>query len=161
MSVAQMTQSYVRWMIRRDLDSVLAIENEAFGRHAWTQEEFLIALRQRNCIGMVAERNEEVVGYMVYELHKTSLELLNFAVRGRSQRLGVGTSMIEKLKAKLCYQRRDSIVLELRERNLEGQLFFRKAGFICTSILHGWYADDEESTAYQMQHSIDGGCIGV
>jgi ribosomal-protein-alanine N-acetyltransferase len=152
MSVIQMTQRYVRWMIRRDLDSVMAIEKEAFGRHAWTQEEFRIALSQRSCIGMVAERNEEVVGYMVYELHKHSIELLNFAVRGRSQRLGVGTAMIEKIKSKLVYQRRRSIVCELRERNLDGQLFFRKAGFLCTGILHDWYADDVESTAYQMQY---------
>jgi ribosomal-protein-alanine N-acetyltransferase len=147
-----MTASHVRWMIRRDLEAVVTIENEAFGRHAWSQEEFLIALRQSNCIGMVAERNEEVVGYMVYELHKHSIELLNFAVRGRSQRLGVGTEMIDKLKSKLVYQRRRSIVCELRERNLDGQLFFRKAGFLCTSILYDWYADDEESTAYQMQY---------
>ena len=60
------------------------------------------------------------------------------------------------LKSKLAYQRRKSIVLELRERNLDGQLFFRKAGFLCTSILHGWYADYEDSTAYQMEYREGG-----
>jgi ribosomal-protein-alanine N-acetyltransferase len=100
---------------------------------------------------MVAERNEEVVGYMVYELHKTRIELLNFAVRARSQRLGVGSALIEKLKSKLAHERRNKISLELRERNLEGQLFLRQAGFKCTSILHGWYAVEEESVAYRMQ----------
>lgn len=160
MSAIQMAQSYVRWMIRRDLDFVMAIEKEAFGQYAWSQGEFLIALRQRNCIGMVAERNEEVVGYMVYELHKHRIELLNFAVRGRSQRLGVGTAMVDKLKSKLVYQRRKSIVLELRERNLDGQLFFRKAGFRCTGILYGWYADYEDSTAYQMEYRAKE-CNGV
>jgi ribosomal-protein-alanine N-acetyltransferase len=153
MTAIQMaTQSYIRWMVRSDLSSVVAIEKDVFD-YPWSEQEFLIALRQRNCIGMVAERNEEVVGYMVYELHKTRIELLNFAVRARSQRLGVGSAMIEKLKSKLAYERRNKILLELRERNLDGQLFFRQAGFLCTSILHGWYAVEEESVAYRMQFS--------
>jgi ribosomal-protein-alanine N-acetyltransferase len=150
MTAIQMSQTYVRWMIRSDLDSVVAIEKDVYD-YPWSQQEFLIALGQRNCIGMVAERNEEVVGYTVYELHKTRIELLNFAVRARSQRLGVGSAMIEKLKSKLAYERRSKISLELRERNLEGQLFFRQAGFRCTSILYGWYAVEEESVAYRMQ----------
>lgn len=156
MRTVQVIECYVRWMIARDLDSVVSIEQEAFGQHAWTAEEFRIALRQRHCIGMIAERNEEVVGYMIYELHKNRMELLNLAVRHRSQRLGVGTALIEKLKAKLAYQERNRIVLEVRERNLDAQLFFRQAGFLCTSILHGWYADSEESVAYQMQYRWGG-----
>jgi ribosomal-protein-alanine N-acetyltransferase len=151
-AIEMATQSYIRWMVRSDLSSVVAIEKDVFD-YPWSEQEFLIALRQRNCIGMVAERNEEVVGYMVYELHKTRIELLNFAVRARSQRLGVGSAMIEKLKSKLAYERRNKISLELRERNLDGQLFFRQAGFKCTSILHGWYAVEEESVAYRMQFS--------
>jgi ribosomal-protein-alanine N-acetyltransferase len=153
MTAIQMaTQTYIRWMVRRDLSSVVAIEKDVFD-YPWSEQEFLIAARQRNCIGMVAERNEEVVGYMVYELHKTRIELLNFAVRPRSQRLGIGSAMIEKLKSKLAYERRNKISLEVRERNLDGQLFFRNAGFKCTSILHGWYAVEEESIAYRMQFS--------
>ena len=156
MTAIQMaTQTHIRWMIRSDLSSVVAIEKDVFD-YPWSQQEFLIALSQRNCIGMVAERNEEVVGYMVYELHKTRIELLNFAVRARSQRLGVGYALIEKLKSKLAYQRRNKISLELRERNLDGQLFFRQAGFLCTSILHGWYAVEEESVAYRMQFTAGG-----
>lgn len=156
MSVTQMTSTYVRWMIKRDLDSVMQIEQEAFGKHAWTQAEFLIANRQRNTIGMVAERNDEVVGYMIYELHKSRIEVLNFAVRKRSQRLGVGNEMVDKLKQKLSFQRRSRIGLEVRETNLDAQLFFRQAGFLCKSILYGWYADEDESTAYRMEYKSTG-----
>jgi ribosomal-protein-alanine N-acetyltransferase len=156
MTAIQMaTSTYIRWMVRSDLSSVVAIEKDVFD-YPWSQQEFLIALRQRNCIGMVAERNDEVVGYMVYELHKTRIELLNFAVRPRSQRLGVGSALIEKLKSKLAYERRNKISLELRERNLDGQLFLRQVGFKCTSILHGWYAVEEESVAYRMQYTTGG-----
>jgi ribosomal-protein-alanine N-acetyltransferase len=148
-------ETHIRWMIRSDLDCVVAIEKDVFDHH-WSREEFLIALRQSNCAAMVAERNGEVVGYMVYELHRDRIELINFAVRPRSQRLGVGAALIERLKSKLDPQKRSKIVCELRERNLDGQLFFRNAGFKCTSILHGWYAVEEESVAYRMEFNTGG-----
>lgn len=154
MNVIEM-ETHIRWMIRSDLDCVMAIEKDVFDHH-WSREEFLIALRQANCVGMVAERNGEVVGYMVYELHKNRIELLNIAVRPRSQRLGVGAALVERLKSKLDPQKRRKIVCELRERNVDGQLFFRDAGFRCVSILHSWYAVEEESTAYRMQFHTGG-----
>src|SRR4051794_39786908 len=64
---------HIRWMIRRDMPEVLAIEHASFD-FPWGEEEFLRVLRQRNCIGMVAEHGERVVGFMIYELHKSKLQ---------------------------------------------------------------------------------------
>src|SRR5204862_6467086 len=63
---------HIRWMIRRDMPEVLHTEQQSF-EFAWTEEDFLRCLRQRNCIGMVAEHGEKVVGFMIYELHKAKL----------------------------------------------------------------------------------------
>ena len=54
---------HIRWMIRRDMPSVLAIEQECF-EFPWYEDDFVRCLRQRNCIGMVAELDDKVVGYM-------------------------------------------------------------------------------------------------
>src|SRR5687768_6635477 len=54
---------HIRWMIRRDMPEVLSIETQCF-EFPWTEEDFLRCLRQRNCIGMVAEQGEKVVGFM-------------------------------------------------------------------------------------------------
>ena len=78
---------HIRWMIRRDMPEVLQAEQESF-EYAWTEEDFLRCLRQRNCIGMVAERGEKVVGFMIYELHKSKLHVLNFAVAPSCRRNG-------------------------------------------------------------------------
>ena len=80
---------HIRWMIRRDMPEVLQTEQESF-EYAWTEEDFLRCLRQRNCIGMVAEQGEKVVGFMIYELHKAKLHILNFAVNPAWRRNGVG-----------------------------------------------------------------------
>lgn len=140
---------YVRWMIRRDVPEVLAIEAESF-EFPWSEEDFIRCLRQRNCIGMVAEYQERVVGFMIYEVHRTKIRVLNFAVAAQYRRLGVGSQMLAKLIGKLSAQRRTRIQLEVRETNLPAQLFFRDNGFRAISVLRSFY-DDTPEDAYVMQ----------
>ncbi len=143
---------HIRWMIRRDMAEVLDIESEAF-EFSWTEEDFIRCLQQRNCIGMVAERDEKVVGFMIYELHKTRLHILNFAVATAVRRQDVGRQMVEKLAGKLSQQRRSRITLEVRETNLAAQLFFRSQGFRAISLLREFYEDTPED-AYFMEFQL-------
>ncbi len=140
----------VRWMIRRDMPEVLAIENASF-EFPWTEEEFVRCLRQRNCIGMVAECDDRVVGFMIYEMGKTRIRVLNFATAPEYRRRGVGSQMLAKLIAKLSPQRRTRITLEVRETNLPAQLFFRANGFRAISVLRNFYEDTPED-AYLMTY---------
>jgi len=141
---------HIRWMIRRDMPEVIATEDESF-EFPWAEEDFIRCLRQRNCIGMVAEHEDRVVGFMIYELHNTRIHVLNFAVASDYRRRGVGTQMVAKLIAKLSSQRRSRIVLEVRETNLSAQLFFRENGFRAVSVLRAYYHDTPED-AYLMQY---------
>jgi ribosomal-protein-alanine N-acetyltransferase len=143
---------HIRWMIRRDMPEVLQAEQESF-EFAWTEEDFLRCLRQRNCIGMVAEQGEKVVGFMIYELHKAKLHILNFAVSPTCRRLGVGAQMVAKLISKLSSHRRTRITLEVRETNLPAQLFFRTQGFKAVRVLRAYYEDSGED-AFQMQYRL-------
>lgn len=141
---------HIRWMIRRDMPEVLDIETCNF-EFPWSEEDFIKCLRQRNCIGMVAEHDEQVVGFMIYELHKNRLHILNFAVHPDFARRGVGAQMVDKLIGKLSNQRRNRILLEVRETNLAAQLFFRSLGFRAISVLRDYY-DDTTEDAYLMQY---------
>jgi ribosomal-protein-alanine N-acetyltransferase len=145
----QALQVHIRWMIRRDMPEVLDIESASF-EFPWSEEDFIRCLRQRNCIGMIAEQDDQVVGFMIYELHKTRLHILNFAVASRYRRLGVGTQMVNKLISKLSAQRRTRITLEVRETNLAAQIFFRAQGFRAVNVLRNYYEDTPED-AYVMQ----------
>lgn len=142
----------IRWLIRRDMAEVLEIERRSF-EFPWSEEDFLCRLRQRNCIGMVAECNHEVVGFMIYELHKSKLRVLNFAVSDTSRRHRVGAQMVARLVDKLSQQRRNEIVLEVRETNLDAQMFFRRQGFRAVSVLRSFY-DDSAEDAYLMSYRL-------
>jgi ribosomal-protein-alanine N-acetyltransferase len=142
----------IRWMIRRDMPEVIAIEDESF-EFPWLEEDFIRCLRERNCIGKVAEHEDRVVGVMVYELHDTRIHLLNFAVASDYRRRGVGSQMAAELIAKLSSQRRSRIVVEVPETNLAGQLWLREMGFRADAVLRDFYCDRDEDAfvmAYQL-----------
>jgi len=133
----------IRWMIRRDMPEVLAIENACY-EHPWSESEFVTALRQRNIIGMVAEVDDRVAGYMVYELFAGELWVLNIAVDPKMWRNLIGAAMVNKLKGKLSKDRRTKIVADVRESHYKAQLFFKSIGFICTECVQDCYADSED-----------------
>jgi ribosomal-protein-alanine N-acetyltransferase len=151
--VTDASRTQIRWLIRRDMDEVLSIERGSF-QFPWTEEEFLCCLRQRNCIGTVAELDHKIVGFMIYELHKAKLHILNFAVAPEFRRMGVGKQMVLRLIDKLSQQRRNEILLDLRESNLDGQLFFRTQGFRAVRVVRCHY-DDTAEDAYIMQFRLD------
>lgn len=152
-SSAHQLDVQIRWLIRRDMPEVLRIEQQSF-EFAWTEEDFLCCLRQRNCIGMVAERDQEIVGFMIYELHKSRLNILNFAVAPQNRRQSVGSQMVMRLVDKLSQQRRKEILLEVRERNLDAQMFFKEQSFRAVRVLRSHY-DDTCEDAYIMQFRLD------
>lgn len=140
---------HIRWMIRRDMPEVMRTERASF-EYSWTEDDFLRCLRQRNCIGMVAEQNDVIAGFMIYELHRTRLNVLNFAVHPSARRNGIGRLMVAKLVYKLTSHRREKITLAVRERNVTAQVFFRAHEFKATRLLQNYYEDSGED-AYQME----------
>jgi [ribosomal protein S18]-alanine N-acetyltransferase len=145
---------HIRWMIRRDMAEVLRTEHDSF-EYSWTEEDFLKCLRQRNCIGMVAEHEERVVGFMIYELHKSKLHVMNFAVHPDYRRTGIGAQMIAKLIGKLSSHRRTKITLAVRETNLVAQLFFKEVDFRAVKVMRKYYEDSGED-AFLMQFQLCG-----
>ena len=143
-------QIHMRDISRHPMPAVLDIEANSF-EFPWSEKDFARCLRQRNCIGKVIMYDGRVVGYMIYELSKPRIHVLNFAVDRVFRRLGVGTQMVQELIAKLSTKRCSRIMLEVRESNLAAQLFFRKNGFRAVSVLREYYELLPED-AYLMQY---------
>lgn len=148
---------HVRWMVRRDMPEVLAIEEAVRHHWAWTEEDFLRELRERNVIGMVAETMsgssaEEVLGFMVYELYKNSLLVENFAVNPKygsvsdesATGMTIAGALLEKLKSKLSSERRNVVNIRVRETELDLQLCLRREGFKCFKLVRQGYEDSGE-----------------
>jgi len=135
-------------MLLRDIPAVLDIESKSF-EFPWCEEELFRTFGQSNCFGMVAECDGRVVGFVVYELMKKGLHILDIAVDPAARRHGVGTAMMDWLVRRLSYGHRDRIMVEVRETNRDAQLFFRSCGFLAISVLREFY-DDSSEDAYLM-----------
>jgi L-amino acid N-acyltransferase YncA len=79
----------------------------------------------------------------------------SFAVAPSVRRQNVGGQMIQRLIDKLSQQRREEIVLEIRESNLPAQLFFQSQGFRAVRVLRNLYEDTDED-AYVMHYRLTG-----
>jgi [ribosomal protein S18]-alanine N-acetyltransferase len=135
---------HIRWMIRRDLPEVLTLESVFNSRDPWLEEDFLHCLRQRNCIGMVVECGETVVGFMVYELHKQRLELTRIAVTIQGQE-ELFERLITKLMGKLSAHRRNRLCMTVDERDTHIHLALKANGLEAIRVEREWWTDDDGS----------------
>lgn len=154
---------HVRWMIKRDMPGVMAIEKESFSE-PWTEDDFSRILSARNCIGATAETHindeDKVVGYLIYTLwSQTTLEVARFAAHPYYRRVGVGEKLIKYIKSKLSAHKRTTITLKVDETNLGTQLFLKQQGFFATDIVRGYFEDPLEregmnKDAYVMEYEL-------
>ena len=145
----------LRWMIRKDMPQVMTIENGGPGSSI-QEEEILGMLRNKCTIGMVAELGDEVQGYLVYSLESDTLRIERFRVGEPYRRNGIGRLMAEKMASKLEAQRRTMIEIDLSERDIDSQLFFRAMGFKAVQVIHGSYLNGD--AAYRFRLSLNEGC---
>jgi ribosomal-protein-alanine N-acetyltransferase len=120
-------QARIRWMIRRDMPRVLAIEQAAF-IDPWCENNLCLILEQSHAIGMVADIDEQIVGFMIYEMHQGCIYIANLTVQPELKRQSIGTQMINKLKAKL-HSRRNRILIDVNRHNAEVRGFLGACGF--------------------------------
>jgi len=144
----QSTATHVRWMIRRDLPSVMSIEYGSFD-DPWTQEEMIEAITAHRQVGMVAERDGQVVGHMVYRLSKTSIEILTMAVHPDHRRQSVGFAMFQKLLGKLSRDKRYLLFTDVVETNLPAQLFCKDMGMRWTRTIGGRFTDGSDAHRFE------------
>lgn len=135
---------HVRWLIHRDWDAVLSIEAQAFPDDHWDENELRRMLKNDKVIAMVAEIDYVVVGFVVYQLRRKSVEILNLAVHGDYHRQGIGTAIMNKLEGRLNPRRRNRIFAYIPESQLGAQLWFKRSGYRADKIASNLYANSDD-----------------
>ena len=126
----------IRWLIRRDMERVLEIESEE-QIDRFDEEQFLAHLRMRNCIPMVctdAGIDNQVFGYMLYELHEGFVRVIKFRVAESDSGNGYGSGMVLTLIVRLVQQHRTAIKMEVYERRDDFLMFLKSQGFKAVGI---------------------------
>jgi len=127
-------------MIMSNLPAVLQVEEDSFNEaDTWGEKRMLCVLHRRNVIGKLVVQDGRVVGFMIYELHKSKLQLLKFAVAPAERRAGIGACMVANLVGRLSLGHRTRITLRVRETNKVAQRFFKAQGFNVVRTLPNFY----------------------
>ena len=146
----------VRQMSLHDVSDVLTIEQDSY-EEPWSKRVFdrLLNLlcRQHKSTGIVAEHDEQIIGFVMYEQRLGKLRILNIAVADVFRRCRVGTRLVDGLIAQLCPDSLRSIVAIVRETNDSAIAFFCKLGFHGMKVLREHY-DDSNEDAYRLEWKL-------
>src|SRR5690606_9274534 len=86
-----------------------------------TAGEIAKQVRERNCIGLVAEREGQVVGFVIYQVFRLRRAIICMAVDPQHQRTGIASSMLSYLLTGIIRKRESqpcTITALVRENNL-------------------------------------------
>ena len=128
-----------------DMPSILTIEQDSFVEPR-RQSEFD---SHQNSLGMVAEHDNQVVGFVVYEIRLGKIRVLDIAVADVFRRQSVGTHLIDALIAQLCPGKPRSIVFITAETNASAIAFVGKLGFRSTKVLRGHFNNQEDAIRFE------------
>ncbi|HJT35622.1 MAG TPA: GNAT family N-acetyltransferase [Pirellulales bacterium] len=144
-----MSSTHIRWLRRRDLPDVLAIERASFAA-PWSEADFDATLRRPYCFALAAEQSDALCGYLFGALDGKYVHLLNVAVAPGHRRRGVGSRLVDEVADRLRTSGRRLVVV-LGERNLPAQLFYRAQGFRAVGVLRNFWNGTRDD-AYLFEH---------
>lgn len=128
----------------RLLCQVMPIEARCFSRLHWTKSNFYDTFQIDGVAGAVAYLGRVTAGYLILYTSADMTEIVNLVVDEPVRRNGVGKSLIDYAAGVAAACGSNRLVANVRETNLDGQLFMKKQGFECVRIDHEYYRNLNE-----------------
>lgn len=144
----------IREMQLDDLEQVMEIENENFSR-PWTETGFFTFLIRQDTLFLVAQENDEILGYCGVVMVQDEGDITNVSVKKEKQNQGIGNRLVQELIAKTKEQGITRLFLEVRESNQRAIHVYEKAGFVQNGLRKNYYEDPVEH-AVLMMHETSG-----
>jgi ribosomal-protein-alanine N-acetyltransferase len=139
---------FLRELVPDDLPAVLQIAADC-PELQWPRDEILECLRSPDTIGLVAEVNGRVIGFLVYRLDRSLHEVFvkTIAVAPAWRRHGVGRALLRAVDRHLS-QGYDGVRMVVPETSLLLQLLLRDGAYRAVRLLRNWYGEEH---AYLME----------
>lgn len=137
----------IREMQEADLLQVAAIEKANFSV-PWSIQSFRESIQLEHTIYLVAEEQEDIMGYCgMYRVFNEG-EIVNVAVAEKYRRKGVASSLLEQLFLQSDVLKIDNFFLEVRESNEAAIQLYKKFGFSEAGIRKNFYEKPRENAIF-------------
>lgn len=128
----------IRAIENRDADAVLSIQLTSPETAQWTLWDYN-RVAAGEMAGWVAEKNGEVIGFLVGRQVANDLEILNFAVAQDRRRQGVGSALLRQAIGWGRSLSAGYALLEVRESNRAALQFYERYNFLATGRRTRYY----------------------
>jgi ribosomal-protein-alanine N-acetyltransferase len=136
----------------KDLDRILLIEKEAFGRQAWSASLFREYADSCPELFLVAQVGSAVAAYSITRTSGSRAQLDSIAVAAAFRNRGIGAAFLKALMRKLEREHIATLSLMVRRDNELAIRFYRRLGFRRTRTVANYYEGGE--TAWRMQRIL-------
>ena len=144
----------IRPMRLADLNDVVQIEKASFPR-PWSHNAFITQLAKDASVCLVAEADQQVIGYTIATQYVEVWHLLDLAVHEDYRRQYVATELLEYLFELCGREQHRGYTLEVRKSNRGAIKMYECFGFICTGLRKGYYSDNGEDALIMWKDSED------
>ena len=140
----------IRSAASADLPAILAIEQAAPTAAHWNAEQYRHRFKD-GCL-LVAERADEVCGFLCARIAAGEWEIENVVVEKARQRQGVGEDLMRALLKKWDESAGSAILLEVRESNAAARDLYAKFGLLEVGRRRSYYRDPAEDALLYARH---------
>ena len=140
-SVAEREALTIRPLSYGDLPTVISIERRSFPT-PWSLAMFVLELSKPSGICLAAEIEDGLIGYLVCSRYDEVWHLMNVAISPGYRRLGIATTLIERLFERAGRDAR--YTLEVRVSNLPAIAMYEGFGFRSAGRRRRYYHDNGE-----------------
>lgn len=133
----------IRAMQEQDLEQVCAIECDNFSM-PWSRQSFLDSIYNSNHIYLVAEQQQEILGYCGIWGVVGEGQITNVSVKKAFRRQGVASILLSACLQKGSEMGLTSYTLEVRESNLSAIALYEKFGFEHVGTRKNFYDKPKE-----------------
>jgi len=152
----------IRQLTTLDLPKILEIELDSFPE-PWSQKIFEFILKNEDSYLKVAERNSQVVGYIITVIEKKvdwkNLRraeighIINLAVEKKQRRQGIGSILVNHILKEVSKRKVEKVYLEVNESNIAAQKLYSKFNFKVEKRIRMYYQKMED--AYVMSKILE------
>ncbi|WP_340819654.1 ribosomal protein S18-alanine N-acetyltransferase [Methanolobus sp. WCC4] len=131
----------IRRAMEADIPEVVEVENCSF---AVPWPDFLFKAHLPNPGFVVYEKEDRILGYAIVSSSEDrgKAHLQSIAVHRDYRRQGIASELLEWCIDLALLYGFNSMILEVREKNMDARLFYASNGFAVTGKVEGYYMDD-------------------
>lgn len=128
------------------LERVCQIEKQCFEQDAFTKQQLACLITNYNTIGLTAEINGEIVGFVIARINIrraiTFGHILTVNVAPAYRRKGIAQKLLQKIEILFKERGINECRLEVRETNIAALNLYKKSGYTKAGRLEKYYGTD-------------------